>query len=39
MAIGRLGDGTFAVVFATLGTEVVSVVSMRPASERERSLL
>ena len=38
-AIGRLGDGTIAVVFATLGTEGVSVISMRPASERERSLL
>ena len=39
MAIGRLGDGTIAVVFATLGTEGISVISMRPASERERSLL
>lgn len=39
MAIGRLGDGTIAVVFATLGTEGASVISMRPASERERSLL
>ena len=39
MAIGRLGDRTIAVVFATLGTEGVSVISMRPASERERSLL
>lgn len=39
MAIGRLADGTIAVVFATLGTEGVSVISMRPASQRERSLL
>ncbi|MFC3630617.1 BrnT family toxin [Paracoccus angustae] len=39
MAIGRLADGNVAVVFATLGTEGVSVISMRPASERERSLL
>ena len=39
MAIGRLADGTIAVVFATLGTEGVSVISMRPASLRERSLL
>jgi uncharacterized DUF497 family protein len=39
MAIGRLDDGTMAVVFATLGTEGVSVISMRPASRKERSLL
>lgn len=39
MAIGRLVDGTIAVVFATLGIEGVSVISMRPASRRERSLL
>ena len=39
MAIGRLNDGTIAVVFALLGTEGVSVISMRPASRKERSLL
>ncbi|MDS9469698.1 BrnT family toxin [Paracoccus sp. MBLB3053] len=39
MAIGRLSDGTIAVVFATLGSEGVSVISMRPASKKERSLL
>ena len=39
MAIGRMSDGTIAVVFATLGTEGVSVISMRPASQRERNLL
>lgn len=39
MAIGRLDDGTIAVVFALLGTEGVSVISMRPASRKERSLL
>lgn len=39
MAIGRLADGTIAVVFATLGIEGISVISMRPASRRERSLL
>lgn len=39
MAIGRLDDGTIAVVFTTLGTEGVSVISMRPASRKERSLL
>jgi len=39
MAIGRLADGTIAVVFATLGTAGISVISMRPASQRERSLI
>ena len=39
MAIGRLYDGTVAVVFAVLGTEGVSIISMRPASRKERSLL
>ncbi len=39
MAIGRLNDGSIAVVFALLGTEGVSVISMRPASRKERSLL
>ena len=39
MAIGRMNDGTIAVVFAVLGTEGVSVIPMRPASRKERSLL
>jgi len=39
MAIGRLADGVVAVVFAVLGAEGVSVISMRPASRKERSLL
>lgn len=39
MAIGHLDDGTIAVVFVTLGTEGVSVISMRPASQKERNLL
>ena len=39
MAIGRLADGTVAVVYALLGTEGVSVISMRPASRKERNLL
>lgn len=39
MAIGRLNDGTIVVVFAYLGTEGVSVISMRPASRKERTLL
>jgi len=38
MAIGRLRDGTVAVVFAVLGSEGVSIISMRPASRRERSI-
>ena len=39
MAIGRLANGVIAVVFAVLGSEGVSVISMRPASRREKSLL
>ena len=39
MAIGRLADGVIAVVFVVLGSEGVSVISMRPASRKERSLL
>ena len=38
MAIGRLGDGTVIVVFVRLGTEGVSVISMRPANAKERRL-
>ena len=39
MAIGRFADGTIAVVFVTLGTEGLSVISMRAASKRERELI
>jgi uncharacterized DUF497 family protein len=39
VALGRLDDGTIAVIFAMLGTEGVSVISMRPASRRERMLI
>ena len=39
MAIGHLLNGTIAVVFTVLGAEGLSVISMRPASQRERSLL
>jgi hypothetical protein len=39
MAIGRLNDGTIAVVFVLLGAEGVSVISVRPASRKERILL
>ena len=38
-AIGRLGEGVIVtVVFAPLGAEAVSVVSMRPASKKERAI-
>lgn len=37
-AIGRFEDGTIAVVFALLGREGISIISMRPASKQERSL-
>ena len=37
-AIGRFEDGTIAVVFALLGSEGLSIISMRPASAKERSL-
>ncbi|MCV9939233.1 BrnT family toxin [Boseaceae bacterium BT-24-1] len=39
LAIGRLADGSIAVVFATLGTEAISIVSMRRANRAERRLL
>lgn len=39
LAIGELnGEIIVAVVFKVLGTEGVSVVSLRPASKKERSL-
>jgi uncharacterized DUF497 family protein len=38
-ALGRLKNGVIAVVFLTLGNEALSVISMRPASKRERSFL
>lgn len=37
-AFGRFADGTIAVVFATLGSEALSVISMRPANASERRL-
>lgn len=36
MAIGPMLDGVIAVVFIVLGTEGLSVISMRPASRKER---
>jgi uncharacterized DUF497 family protein len=36
-AVGTLGGSNLvAVVFSTLGTEAISVISMRPASRQER---
>jgi len=37
-AIGETIQGVVSVVFVTLGTEAVSVISMRPASRYERKL-
>lgn len=37
-AIGNL-DGVIVVIFATLGTEGISIISARPASRKERKLL
>ncbi|AWM23432.1 BrnT family toxin [Sinorhizobium fredii] len=39
MAIGVLRNGVVAVVFARLGKEGISIISMRDASRKERSLL
>ncbi|CAN7623903.1 BrnT family toxin [Neorhizobium tomejilense] len=38
-AIGYFRDGTAAAIFATLGTEAISIISFRPASEKERGKL
>ncbi len=38
-AIGRLADGTVAVIFVRLGTEGLSVISMRAANSAERRAL
>ena len=34
-AIGYFRDGTAAVIFALLGTEAISIISFRPASDKE----
>lgn len=40
LALGRLaGWHVLAVIFVPLGSEAVSVISMRPASQKERRLL
>jgi uncharacterized DUF497 family protein len=39
-AIGRLREAMVGVlIFAPLGAEAISVISMRPANKKERSLL
>jgi uncharacterized DUF497 family protein len=38
LAVGRSSYGMIAIVFTTLGSEAVSVISMRPASRSERRL-
>lgn len=39
-AIGRLGEGpALSVIFSPLGREALSVISMRVASKKERTLL
>ncbi len=35
-AIGRLDANIVVVIFASLGSEAISVISMRPASQKER---
>ncbi|WDF71473.1 BrnT family toxin [Novosphingobium sp. KACC 22771] len=37
-AIGEM-DGVIVVIFATLGTEGISIISARPASRKERKLI
>jgi uncharacterized DUF497 family protein len=39
IAVGRLANGIVTVVFVTLGTEGISVISMRSASRKERKLI
>jgi uncharacterized protein len=39
IAVGQLHDGVIVVVFFRLGTEGISVISMRPASRHERKLV
>jgi uncharacterized protein len=39
IAVGRHTNGIIAVVFVALGTEGVSIISMRPASRKERRLI
>jgi uncharacterized protein len=36
IAIGFLFEGVISTVYAKLGTEAISIISMRPASRKER---
>ncbi|MGO4451380.1 BrnT family toxin [Phyllobacterium sp. TAF24] len=38
-AIGYMGDELISVIFVALGTEAISVISMRPAKRTERNLI
>lgn len=38
-AVGMLADGTLVVIFALLGSEAISIISMRTASANERRML
>ena len=37
-AIGTLHDGTVTTIFAELGREAISIISLRPASKKERKV-
>ena len=38
-AVGKFGNRTITVIFTRLGSEALSVVSMRPASKKERRMM
>lgn len=38
-AVGKLGERTLTVIFTWLGSEAISIVSMRPASRKERRMI
>jgi uncharacterized DUF497 family protein len=38
-AIGRFRDGTVVVIYSELGSEGVSIISFRPANDKERQVL
>jgi len=38
-AVGRLNDRPVVVIFSTSGAEAISIVSLRPASRKERVVL
>ena len=38
-AVGRVADETVVVIFSRLGSEALSIVSMRPAGRDERELV